>query len=86
MTTTFTLPDLNCGGCAAAVKNTLSREPGVQAVDVTVAAKRVRIAFDPAATSPDRLAAALAAVGYPPERRPQPAPSADARLDAALSL
>ena len=84
-TTTLTLPDLNCGGCAAAVKSTLSREPGVQAVDVTVAAKRVQIAFDPAVTSPDRLGAALAAVGYAPERRPHSAPSPDARRDAALS-
>ena len=86
MTTTFTTPDLSCGGCAATIRGTLSREAGVLAVDINVPLKRVAIAFDPGVTSPDRLAAALAAAGYPPQRRPGPAADAlDARLDAAVS-
>jgi copper chaperone CopZ len=85
ITTTFTTPDLSCGGCAAGIKASLSREPGVLAVHVTVPAKRVEIAFDPAATSRERLAAALSGAGYPPRELPEPVVVPAHRLDA-LSL
>ena len=86
MTTTFTTPTLHCGGCAANVRAALLREPGVHAVQVTLAEKRVQVAFDAATTSRDRLSAALRSAGYPPSDATDPA-VADARsraIDAVL--
>jgi copper chaperone CopZ len=77
MNTFFTTPDMSCGGCANNIRRVLSREAGVRAVDVTLAAKRIDVAYDPDATSPERLAAALAAAGYPPAAGE---PAADASL------
>jgi copper chaperone CopZ len=88
MTATFTTPGIRCGGCAANVKATLSRQRGVQAVHVTLPAKRVEVAYDAAVTSPQRLRDALSAAGYPPaDADADPAPAdlvPNARLDAAL--
>ena len=66
MTATFTTPAMICGGCVNNIRRVLSRQPGVRAVDVTLATKRVDITYDPDATSPERLATALATAGYPP--------------------
>ena len=71
MLTTFTTPTISCGGCARNVKAALSRTPGVTNVEVDVPSKSVAVEFSPDATSPERLAAALAEAGYPP--KPQPA-------------
>ena len=78
MTATFTTPAMSCGGCANNIRRVLSREPGVRAVDVTLAAKRVEITYDPETTSPERLTGALTTAGYPPAET-------SAAADTALS-
>lgn len=64
--TTVTLPikGLHCSGCAARVSLALEDQPGVAAAAVDLKGNRVTISYDPAATTPDRLATALAAEGY----------------------
>ena len=84
MTTTFTTPTLKCGGCAATIKAALAREAGVHAVHVTAAEKRVEIAFDPSATSRERLSAALGRIGYTPGDAPAPVAAPSERIDAVL--
>jgi len=46
------------------VREALARAPGVAAVAASAKEREVRVAYDSAATSPDAVAAALAAAGY----------------------
>jgi copper chaperone len=62
---TYSVPDVSCEHCRAAVTAALQPLPGVREVDVDLAAKRVAVhgeALDDAA-----LRAALAAAGYEAE-------------------
>lgn len=55
---------MSCGGCVNNVRNALARIPGVQVEQVTVGSATV--AYDPAATSPEALRAAIVRAGYKP--------------------
>ena len=44
--TTFTAPDISCGGCASSIKRVLSTVPGVSQVEVDVAAKTVTVSHE----------------------------------------
>ena len=61
----LTAPDISCAKCQANIEGDLSGEPGIEQVTVDVAARRVRIAYDPERTSPGQLRARLAEIGYP---------------------
>jgi heavy metal translocating P-type ATPase len=54
-----------CGACAARVERALRRHDGVVDVGVNFATSRGRVAFLAGSTSPDRLVAAITALGYP---------------------
>jgi Hg(II)-responsive transcriptional regulator len=58
------IEDMHCDGCAATIEALLAREPGVKAANVSYAAGRGRILYDPGATAPGRLAAAIESAGY----------------------
>lgn len=64
MEDTFTAPDIECDGCANAIKKALGKLPGVSAVEVDVPTKRVTVHHDPGATR-DTLVAALDRAGFP---------------------
>jgi len=55
---------MHCDGCAATIEALLTREPGVNATSVSYAAGGGRILYDPGATDPARLAAAIEKAGY----------------------
>jgi copper chaperone len=55
---------MSCGGCVRAVREALSKVPGVQVERVTVGSAAV--VFDPALTTPAALRAAIAQAGYHP--------------------
>lgn len=59
----FTLPDISCGHCAAAVERTIKQIDAAANVHVDVATKRVEITTT---ASREQLAAALTEEGYPP--------------------
>lgn len=44
--TTFTVPDIVCGGCAGSIKNALGKVSGIEQVEVDVAAKVVTVEHD----------------------------------------
>jgi copper chaperone len=59
----FTLPDMSCGHCVAAITEALKAADNQARIDIDLAAKTASI------DSPlprDTLAAALAEAGYPP--------------------
>lgn len=58
------LPDLWADHHVLRVREALARAPGVAAVVASARDHEARVSFDPAATSPDAVVAALAAAGY----------------------
>lgn len=60
---TIAIQGMSCGHCVAAVKGALGRLDGVQVQDVKIG--EARVAYDPAAVSPDRITQAIAEEGYP---------------------
>jgi Hg(II)-responsive transcriptional regulator len=55
---------MHCDGCASTIEALLAREPGVKATSVSYAGGGGRILYDPGATDPARLAAAIEKAGY----------------------
>ncbi len=55
---------MSCGGCVSSVEAVLTAQPGVNRVEVDLAAGTARIQFDPARSTPDTLAQAVSAAGF----------------------
>ncbi|MCC6611651.1 MAG: MerR family DNA-binding protein [Burkholderiales bacterium] len=55
---------MHCDGCAGTIESLLAREPGVKGASVSYAAGKGQILYDPAATDPARVAAAIERAGY----------------------
>jgi copper chaperone len=53
---------MSCGHCLNAVRRALSETPGVTVESVRIG--RADLQYDPALTSPDRIAAAVTEAGY----------------------
>jgi heavy metal translocating P-type ATPase len=60
----FSLKGMWCAGCAVAAEGLLRRQPGVRSVDVSFAAERGRMTYDPSRVDPKRLLARLSVLGY----------------------
>jgi copper chaperone CopZ len=69
MTTTLWVqtPAIHCEGCANAIKRSLGKLHGVQAVDVDVDRKRVSVQFENEQVSEAALRERLTLAGYPAE-------------------
>jgi len=63
----FTLPDMSCGHCVAAITDALRAADAQAGVDIDVKAKTAQV---DSALPRDALAAALADAGYPPAPEP----------------
>ncbi|HET7264693.1 MAG TPA: heavy-metal-associated domain-containing protein [bacterium] len=59
------VPDISCEHCERTVKQALGKLRGVGTVDVDIAAKEVRVAYDETSVGLDGLKAALADEDYP---------------------
>jgi copper chaperone CopZ len=55
---------MHCEGCAGTIEALLAREPGVKGASISYAAGKGQILYDPAATDPARIAAAIGRAGY----------------------
>jgi heavy metal translocating P-type ATPase len=60
----FALGGMWCAGCATAAEQVLRREPGVKDVDISFAAERGRIQYDPARVDLGRALKSLDSLGY----------------------
>src|SRR5688500_12896915 len=56
---------MDCASCVAHVEKALLTVPGVESARVNLARGRASIRFDAARATPDQLAAAVTAAGYP---------------------
>ncbi len=61
----FDAPDIECDGCATAIKNALGKLPGVTVVAVDVDGKQIAVTHEPTTASVDGLVAALDKAGFP---------------------
>jgi copper chaperone len=59
----FTLPDMSCGHCVAAITEALKEADAQAGVQIDLAAKTAQV---DSALPRDQLAAVLAEAGYPP--------------------
>jgi len=66
---TLDVPTMNCSLCPIAVSAVLREQPGVREATADLATKTARVVFDPAKTSPARLAKAVSDAGYPASPR-----------------
>jgi P-type Cu+ transporter len=84
---TVTLPvgGMTCASCQASVQRTLAREPGVMDASVNLMMESAAITYDPAATDPEALVAAIRRSGYEAELPPDESDSfaEEAARDAA---
>lgn len=65
---TFSVPDVSCAHCVAAVDEALGGLDGVATVTTDLTAKRVSVTLDPSRTTVPQVIAALDAAGYPATR------------------
>jgi copper chaperone CopZ len=63
MSYTFKVEDMTCGGCAASVKQAVSRVPGVSGVDADPSSKNVVVNAS-ADVSRETIVAAINGAGY----------------------
>lgn len=63
-TTTFSAPDIECNGCANAIKKAVSAVPGVSQVEVNIETKHVDVTHE-ATASTATVTAALDKAGFP---------------------
>ena len=62
----FTIPDMECGGCAAKVERAIDQVDGVDSVTVSLVARRVAVQHD-ASISRRAITTAIRDAGYSPE-------------------
>lgn len=55
---------MHCAGCESSVKFALKMTPGVQSVDADYKTQRIRLEYDPAAVSTNKVVQALDGIGY----------------------
>jgi heavy metal translocating P-type ATPase len=60
----FSLGGMWCAGCAAAAEQVLRNKPGVRSADVSFAAERGRIQYDPGQVDPSAVLETLDRLGY----------------------
>lgn len=62
------IPDLRCAACVWLLEQVLSRQPGIEQVQVSFASRRMRVEFDPAqGLSVPGIAQLVQRLGYQPE-------------------
>jgi copper chaperone CopZ len=64
-TTTLKAPDIECGGCANAIKKAVGALPGVSGVDVDVETKVVTVTHDAQAAPRAAIENVLDRAGFP---------------------
>jgi len=66
MLATLKVPRIHWDGCVNTVTNAVRKLPGVTAVEASEVTKEVKVQFDPAQVSEQKIRATLNLVGYPP--------------------
>jgi copper chaperone CopZ len=62
--TTLTIKGMTCGGCTAGVKIQLKRTQGVTAYEVSFEKGEAEVSYNPAKTTPEKIAASVSKTGF----------------------
>ncbi|MEE3326881.1 MAG: heavy metal translocating P-type ATPase [Myxococcota bacterium] len=60
----FNLDGMSCATCAGRIENAIMKEPGVVSAQVNLSNALAHVAYEPGATDPDSIVAAIEAAGY----------------------
>src|SRR5579863_9200306 len=60
----FEIEGMRCASCAQTIEGALAKAPGVEEASVNLTLARGRARFDPAATDPEKILAAVRGAGY----------------------
>ncbi len=72
----WSVPDMECAGCAEKVERAIQALTGVSSVTTSVMSQKVTVTYDPTAIAPNAIAKAIGHAGYTPgETTAQTAPS-----------
>ena len=63
----FSIEGMWCAGCATTAESLLRHQPGVRSVDISFAAERGRVSYDPSQIDPKKLVTKLTGLGYQAE-------------------
>ena len=63
---TIPVAGMSCGSCVKQIQAALKTDPGVEAVEVTLAEGDVTVSYNPAMTQPAAIAEAIRKAGYKP--------------------
>lgn len=63
--TTFSAPDIECGGCATAIQKALGNVEGISAIQVDIVAKTVVVTHDLVLVSVESVLTRLDHTGFP---------------------
>lgn len=66
-TTVLNVPDISCEHCERTITGALTPVEGVQGIDVDIPAKQVRVQYDDAKVTTERMKEILAEEDYPVE-------------------
>ena len=66
----FSVTGMNCASCVGHAEKAARSVPGVQVAEVSLARGRASVTYDAAATTPELIAAAITAAGYPAAPEP----------------
>jgi len=80
-TCTIPVTGMTCAGCSSTVQRALEHTPGVSSANVNLMTGSATVDYDPEATSPEGLVAAIRESGYGAEL-PSPVTADDAALEA----
>ena len=67
--TEFTVPEMSCAHCKAAIEDSLNRLPGIGAATTDPETKQVEVSFDEDRVNLDQLKLAIENAGYTVEDR-----------------
>ena len=62
----YRAPKIKCEGCVATITTALNALPGVQAIEVTIPSKEVRVELDAARLEDGRVRRTRVEAGFPP--------------------
>lgn len=69
-TTVLVIKGMTCGGCVAAVKLQLRKTEGVTAYEVSYEKAEAQVTYEPAKTTPEKIAASVSETGYTASVKP----------------
>jgi copper chaperone CopZ len=70
-TTVLTIKGMTCGGCVASVKLQLRKTEGVTAYEVSYEKAEAQVTYEPAKTTPEKIAASVSKTGFTASVKPK---------------